>query len=280
MNYNEEKKKGNVLLVIVIVLLVILIGVGGVIIYQNYQNKNDSLQDVGTADQTDDDNVGSENNNQEPNVKDLSLDSTIVRELSSIFYGKYLSASLDDYNDYFYKNNKTEISLAPVELKVWMTLKKMGLPEVITESKLKDEYFGIFGKNTTYYAIDEINYCPSYEYNSNNGFYSKLSDGCGGTGCGGSTTKLIGAKEIIEKNQKRIEITEAVAFEKCPFSDSNPSEVISEFYKDYKYSEFVEEYDNSKNPLDVHPEKYAQYKYIFVEDNSGVYVFTSVERVK
>lgn len=67
MNYNEEKKKGNGLLVVVIILSVILIGVGSVIIYQNYHNKNDNLQDVGSSDKVDDDEL--ENDNSESNGK-------------------------------------------------------------------------------------------------------------------------------------------------------------------------------------------------------------------
>lgn len=273
MNYNEEKKKRNGLLVVVIILLVILIGVGGVIIYQNYQNNE--LQDVGTTDKTDDEHVGSENNNQGPVVKDLSLDSTIVRELSSVFYGKYLSGA-DNYDDYFYKNDRTEVASLAVEFKIWMALKKLNLPDVVSEEELKEEFFGIYGKNSNYVHLDKIGYCPIYEYNDY-GNYIYAAE-CGGTVCGGSISKLIRAQEIVEKGAKRIEIIEAVAFDSCRYSDS--SDNISKFYKDYNYTEFVEEYDNSKNPLDEHPEKYAQYKYTFVENSDGVYVFTNVERVK
>ena len=279
MNYNEEKKKGNGLLVVVIILLVVLIAVGSVLIYQNYQNKNNELQDVGTVDKIEDNTEDGNNDNNDKNemiVKDLSLDSTIVRELSSVFYGKYSSGAVDDYGDYFYKNARIDVASLPYEFKIWMSLKKLNLPEFITEEQLKQEFFSIFGKKTNYLHLDEIGTCPLYKYNEF-GNYTSASE-CGGTVCGGSISKLINAQEIVENDVKRVEIIEAVAFDSCEFSGS--SDYISKFYKDYKYTEFVEEYDNRKNPLDEHPEKYAQYKYTFVDDNSGVYVFTSVERVK
>lgn len=275
-NYNVEKK-GNGLLVLIIILLVVLIGACSVLIYQNFKNESDRKQDVETIDKTEDDLLDDNNNEKDDiTVTDLSLDSTIVRELSSVFYGKYLSDVSDGYEDYFYKNDRTDVASLSYEFKIWMALKKLNLPGPITEEQLKQEFFSIFGKKINYLHLDEIGTCPLYKYDDN-GTYDSASE-CGGTVCGGSISKLIKAQEIVEKGVKRIEIIEAVAFDSCKYSD--PLGNISKFYKDYKYTEFVEEYDVRKNPLDDHPDKYAQYKYTFVKDSDDIYVFTSVERVK
>lgn len=284
---NSDKKSGNILLIVITVLLIVLIGIGGVLIYQNLRDDRQVTNEDSSENKKEEDNDSSLDQ-EKTVVKDLSLNSTVVQELSSLFYNKYNNADtlsdLDGYDNYFYLDSKFDVSSLTNEFKLWMVLKKNDFPTSIEEYDLKEKFYSIFGDKVVYTHLEKINSKGGmvfYSYKDGTYYKDYLNDGIGNDAiCGGSRSKLLTAQEIIENNITRIEITEAVAFEKCPFADSIEDDSISEFYKDYNNSEFVEQYKNKNNPLDEHPEKYAQYKYTFVKDSNDIYAFTSVERIK
>jgi len=202
---------------------------------------------------------------------ELNLSSSIVYNLSSVFYQKYLTGAT--YEDYFYKQDKTEIKNIPNEMKILMAFDKVSKSSTVSENEYKEAYRQIFGSKANPPIVDSVSNCKfNYEYK--NGYYQEREvNGCGGAHCGGSFSKLIGAKNVKTEDVDKIIITEAVAFSDCPEGE------VTKFYKDYAREEFVEYSQFNTSPLDASYDKYAKYEYTFIKDSKDIYVFTSVERV-
>ena len=104
----------------------------------------------------------------------------------------------------FYDFGNIDIADLSFENKAWITLKKLGLPSVISEEDLKKEFFGIFGRKASYLQInDAIGDCPFYVIEDNS--YTIDNDiVCGKVSCGGSKSKLMDAYEIYDNGIRRI----------------------------------------------------------------------------
>lgn len=262
----EENKKSKLGLGILIgVLVALVIGLAGFIVYDkvlsNDNNNNDDKQDI--------------IENQGETITDLSLDSTIVQSLSSIFYQKYNAGNMDGYDEYFYKNNKTNINSIPNKLKLYMVIAKMGGPNAyLLNENFDSEYNFIFGKNNNY-TLEEVQYGCNIYYACNDGkdFCLRNLDGCGGAVCGGSQTKLAYAKQITSSKETRIEIYEHFYYVDC---DENG------YYSDYNKTNLITKgaYVSPEDIFEKYSNQLGMYKYTFVKNSSDTYVFTSVERVK
>lgn len=299
MNYNEEKKKGNGLLVVVIILSVILIGVGSVIIYQNYQNKNDSLQDVETSDKVDDDNVGSENNNNQTNSENELVEVSVFEAdklnyddlYKNIFpgyydyYGIYIEGI--NYGFYYHNADLRVVEDMPHKIKLSIVANYVvrnydeyftGELPVVPESILKDAYYTIFGNDGYYF--EELENCPGFTKK-----YDGLKEdevffpGCGDSGMPGFETEII-------KYEKNSSNNELYIYEVAGFFGYLGD--LFNLYKDYSKTELVvENVSDDKLNLLTYKDKLNTYKYTFKYKDNGDsetnwrdYCFYSVERVK
>lgn len=256
-------KNNKILYAIILVLVAIVCLLSGFIIGNgNLFNKESNKEQV-------------ENNDKREKVTELELSSTLVTTLSKSFYGNFLNTGASDYDNYFYKNNKTDIASLSDELKAIITFRSLGNQKSIKLSDFELAYKQIFGGNVIVPSINKTNDCLTL-YELVDGFYEIPVGGCGGTTGSVTYSKLIKAEQIQTSTSDKIIISEAVAF--MTYKDNSEA-----LYKDYQFTEFVEDYtyDMNKNPLDyVDYSKYALYDYTFVKDSTGIYVFTSVERVK
>ena len=295
MNYNEEKKKGNGLLVVVIILLVVLIGVGGVLIYQNYQNKNNELQDVEITDKNNENKL--ENNDSgSSEINDNSLVTIdIDSELVNLLINKL--EPLDDFafrylypdNSYYaeskfgimYKLDRLLAENLPVDVKSYLVAaelysEKEEDTDFVCEYKLtveafREEYYNFFGKNANYEIVAYDFALPLLRFQGD----EIIIGSCGGDTRGPGY--FIYSKYIrAEKNKSEIYL-----YEKVAFADER-EEVVDKynFYSDVEYTKMIiddvseEEIFSSK-----YIDKLPEYKYTFkLED--GNYYFYSVERVK
>lgn len=299
MNYNEEKKKGNGLLVVVIILSVILIGVGSVIIYQNYQNKNDSLQDVETSDKVDDDNVGSENNNNQTNSENELVEVSVFEAdklnyddlYKNIFPGYYDSYGIYiegiNYGFYYHNADLRVVEDMPHKIKLSIVANYVvtnydeyftGELPVVPESILKDAYYTIFGNGGYYF--EELENCPGFTKK-----YDGLKEGevlfpgCGDTGLPVIKTEII-------KYEKNSSNNELYIYEVAGFFGYLGD--LFNLYKDYSKTELVvENVSDDKLNLLTYKDKLNTYKYTFKYKDNGDsetnwrdYYFYSVERVK
>jgi len=299
----EEKKVNstNKLLIVLVVLLSLLVGgFGGYIVFSHI-SKNDSKnfnKIEGEAIDKDKHESGNKDNIDEEIVKDLSLDSTIVQTLSDKVIGVYTNNLLSKYEDYFYKNDKVilvdeditfKLSLAAETISDYFKRDNFGYNcdsgvcgvSYIDEDSLKQAYYSLFGNNTTYtresFNLSGCTSSSNYTWSSvNNRYETKIPDGCGGTVCGGTISKLAYAKQITSSTVDKIEIYEYFYKEVC-------GDNINYYYSDYNKNNLIGSTTNLSNPEDVftkYTDKLGQYKYTFVKDSDGIYVFTSVEKVK
>ena len=257
----EENKKSKLGLGILIgVLVSLIIGLAGFIVYDKVLSEDNN--------KVENENASNNNNTGSENVTELSLSNTLVNSLSNIFYGKYLHSEATIYDNYFYKQSKTVVSNVPDELKMIMTFKYLNNPEKVSVAEYEKAYRQIFGSSSTPVKLNKTDDCDT-NYELVNGYYQhpELSS-CGGMGNGITYSKLIKAIQIKDTTTDKIVISEAVAF-------VNPSGS----YKDVNYTQLIDA-NVDKNPLDKDYTKYAQYDYTFVKDANGIYVFTSVEKIK
>ncbi len=251
----EENKKSKLGLGILIgVLVALVIGLAGFIAYDMVLS--------------DDNHKVEENDTSKEETVELNLSSSIVTSLSKVFHGKYLHSEVSIYENYFYKQSKTVVSNVPDELKMIMTFKYLNKPEKVSVTEYEKAYRQIFGSSSTPVKLNKTDDCDA-DYELVNGYYQHPEfGGCGGMGNEITYSKLIKAIQIKDTTTDKIVISEAVAF-------VNPSGS----YKDVNYTQLIDA-NGEKNPLDKDYTKYAQYDYTFVKDANGIYVFTSVEKIK
>lgn len=259
-------KKVNILtaLVVVLIALVIILGGSFAYMYFNGGSGNNNLVKDNNENQSEQDNG--------ENIKELSLDSDIVKGLINIFYGehgnKFGTTEVSEYDDYFYKQDKTIIANIPEEMKMVMTFYSLGNPESVNYSGFEKEYKKIFGNNANIPDIKVLELCEMH-YRYEDGNYVQHETSCGGAGCGGSEQELAYAKQITSTNENKIEIYEYFSYYDCD---------EEQLYADYARTNPIDIPEGAS--LEEHLDKLGMYKYTFVEDNDGNYVFTSVEKVK
>ena len=262
--------------IIISEIIGIVIGVSGFIVYDKVLvNDNDPIKE----NYKDNDSVIVEDVDkiEKETTTKLGLSSTLVISLSNVFHKKFVDTGVSVYDNYFYNQNKTNIANAPDKLKMVMTFRSLGNANYISVADFEVAYKSIFGSDAKVPSITRIDDCLS-DYELVTDYYQHPDmGGCGGTTASRVFSKLVDAKLIKKGDDETIVISEAVAF--ATMSDNGEHE---ELYKDVKHTEFVENYsfNNNENPLDFNSSKYAQFDYTFVKDEAGIYVFTSVERVK
>lgn len=274
-------------------LVAIILMLSGFIVYDKVLSK-DNINDSN--------NENGDNGNKDSIIyKDLLISDSVVKDLSSKVIGIYTNNMLSRYSDYFYKRNKItladedisfKLSLAAESVRSSFSVSNDGYNcdsgvcgiSYIDEATIKNAYYNLFGSTgysrATFYVADCVG-SDGYTWSSqNNRYEANVVDGCGGVSFGGAISKLGYAKKISSDSETTIELYEYFAYqypgdedeEVNYYSDYNKTQLITSISieKDYSKDEFFSNFSN----------KSGLYKYTFKKDKDGIYVFTSVEKVK
>lgn len=296
--YDKEKKKNSKgFLFIIVILLVTLIT-----LFVYYLFFIDNVKDKGNDNQKgeiveiEDSDTSKGDFKEEGNAEtiDLDINSTIVKTLSERVIGVFTNNYASDYIDYFYQKDKIVLENESMSFK--LSLVGEGIPKsfhsipgncidgtctqisYIDEDTIKKAYYEIFGVNSNYTRSEfNIGGCAdTYHWSdSNNRYEAIVKDGCGGTVCGGSTSKLAYAKQIVTSEMDKIELYEYYYKSVCSSSDNNIY-----YYSDYNQTKLITKSPNLINPFNNFIDQLGMYKYTFIKNKNDIYVFTSVERVK
>ena len=285
---NEVKKSNKGLYAIITILCIAVLGLGGFIVYDKFikedKEKSNISDNQTSKDNTDSKLVETTLSNDDPKVKDLA-NKVIGVFTNSILFGDYF-----EYNNYFYKKDKVILKDESLKFKLSLAAAKMEIKSLenddniiyyIEENDLKDTYYSLFGKDSNYERTDiMVDNCPnSLSWSNENNRYEKVvpkTGGCGGTSFGGVYVKLGYAKQKKNSNTDIIDLYEyfiSLNPEKGVYSDYNNTNLITTFTN----------YDNNKiidEVVNEYEDKVGIYKYSFVKDSDGNYVFTSVEKVR
>ena len=290
-NLEVEKKKNNKgLLIIIIILLSILILLFTyyLFFFESDNNGNDIKSDNDIVEKDED---KSETSTDEKEIiKDLDLNDPTVKKLSDRVIGICTNNLISDYNDYFYKQDYLDIKNRSLEFKIFLStyqifadaLNSNSSNVTLTESEVKNAYESLFGENGGYKPTSFTSICGvKFEYK--NGIYDSHVSGssgdgpqCGDTSAGFSQSSLAFAKNIITSTEEKIELYEYYYYEDYSQGD-DPI-----YYSDYNKKNifFTGDSITKGEVINKYKDKLGQYKYTFIKDSDGVYVFTSVERVK
>lgn len=281
----EERKFNSIPIIVILILLIICLS--GYIVYDKFIFINDEQIENNNNLNNDFD-----NGNDEEIVTDLSLSSSLVKDLSSKVIGIYHDVSAYPY--YFFKRDKVILSDEPMSFKLSLAAefvqeslkyvdrdcsKDIGGISYLDEEILKNAYYEIFGSDVVYErsSFQLVRVCGFSEYNwsnTNNRYEAKGKCGCGGDSIGGSRTKLAYAKQVKNNEETRIELYEYFVYADYDFENST-----FKYYSDYNQTNFIG-LDLPDDFFDKYSEQAGLYKYTFIQDNSGIYVFTSVEKVR
>ena len=277
MEENKKSKFGFIGLgVFVGVVLSVIVGLAGFIVYDKVLTKSDNERVESNS------SVDVKNNENEV-ITDLSLDSTIVKSLRNIINS--------DSEEHLYKNNKVIFADEDITLKLTIAATYIsnlfmtdeygydcsnGICGIsyTSEDKIKNAYYEIFGKDSKYNRSNfyVYNNCGTYSWSEeNNRYEAKMSFGCGGAWCGIPMIKPAYAKLITSFSENRIEIYDYFYYSECEGG----------YYSDYNKTNLITDSNISEEELfNNYTDKLGMYKYTFVDEGNGNYVFTSVERVK
>lgn len=265
----------------IIILILLIMGLSGYIVYDKFLSNN--------SEPIENNNNNDENNdiNKDDGIN-LDLSSDLVKDLSSKVIG-----SAHSY--YFYKRDKIIIEDEPMSFKLSLASELVEPKSLgwdcqndkegiiyIDEGSLKNAYYEIFGSNIKYEKVSSFykSICETVEFNwssTNNRYEAKGVCGCGGGPIDGFVTQLAYAKKVKDNKETKIELYEYFAL-----SIWEDEESKYKYYSDYNKTNFIGlDVHNSKiDFFNKYSEQLGLYKYTFVQDNNGTYVFTSVERVK
>ena len=278
------KKSTGIIFALFAVIAALLAGLGIGIYLNNGNNNKPSIKE------------------DDVKVKDLSLNSTIIKQLSKDTIGVYTNNIISEYADYFYRKDKIileeedisfRLSLAAETISDKFEEDRVGYDcntgicgiSYIDEENLKNAYYSLFGTSSKYeranFSLASCAGYDGYKWNEEkNRFEAEIKDGCGGANCGGSVSKVAYAKEYISNDSDKIEIYEYYIKVDCAL-DSN----VFNVYSDYNatnliYTAKTMEDASIASLLNTNKDKLGLYKYTFEIDKNDTYVFLSVEKVK
>lgn len=268
----------------IIILILLIMGLSGYIVYDKFlSNNSESIENNNNNDENNDINKAG--------VINLDLSSDLVKDLSSKVINNYSVSSI-----YFYERDKIIIEDEPMSFKLALAselaeTKSLGSDcqnnkegiIYIEEQELVNAYYEIFGSEVKYEKVSSFyrsRYCSAkYNWSSiNNRYEAKGVCGCGGGGpMDGPVTQLAYAKQEKNNEETKVELYEYFAL-----SIWDDEESKYKYYSDYNKTNFIglDVYNSKIDFFNKYSEQLGLYKYTFVQDNNGTYVFTSVERVK
>ena len=287
LNIKQNKSGSTGLGIIIGLLIAVIVGMGAYIVFDKVIDKH---KDEGTKETT------PKSSQTTTTEKELDINSDLIKKLSKVV-GAYKNDELSKYTNYFYKNKKVILKDEPLEFRLSLAARtldnssfkedktdfdpengKFGIAYV-SEDLVKDAYKNIFGTTSDYKRsnFDLGNCANDYTWSStNNRYESPYIEGCGGSSCEWINSKVSSAKQITTKSEDKIEIYEKIInFSGC--------ESTMKYYADYDKTNLLEEVSSVLDEevlFNKYSDKASTYKYTFVKDSAGNYVFTSVEKVK
>lgn len=263
----KPKKKKTVLWVILSLIIGILIGGGSLYYYDHIYKKSDNKKESNNV-------INKDDNKKQDNVKELNIDSYLVKKLMTGIHFKDGSIS----EKTLYIENKTNAKDLDSNYLDNLLLKEGyrvtdSFTDKISIKDLELARENLFGKN---YEIiiptdKEVGSCPVFNYDVANKIYNKSNEQC-------SLTNDIKIDYVTVsatmKEEDNVTVYERVAFIK---NDG--------VYKKIDGSNNLSEKLNDVNPDDFNinenNDKLNRYKYTFKYDkDTKNYVFESIELVK
>ena len=262
----KPKKKKTVLWIILTLIIGILIGGGSLYYYDNFYKKNNNKSDNKV--------VNNNDNTKDISVKELNIDSYLVKKLMTGIH--FIDGSISEKTLYIEdKTNAKDLDsnyLDNLLLKEGYRVTN-SFTDTISIKDLELARENLFGKN---YEIiiptdKEVGTCPLFNYDVANKTYKKSSETCSLTS--DIKIKYVTVSATIKENDN-ITIYERVAFVKDDgvYKKIDGSNNLSEKLEDVNPKDFN---------INENNEKLNRYKYIFRYDiNTKNYVFESVELLK
>ncbi|MBP3799409.1 MAG: hypothetical protein ILA19_00365 [Bacilli bacterium] len=263
----KPKKKKTVLWIILSLIIGILIGGGSLYYYDHIYKKSDNKKESNNV-------INKDDNKKQDNVKELNIDSYLVKKLMTGIHFKDGSIS----EKTLYIENKTNAKDLDSNYLDNLLLKEGyrvtdSFTDKISIKDLELARENLFGKN---YEIiiptdKEVGSCPVFNYDVANKIYNKSNEQC-------SLTNDIKIDYVTVsatmKEEDNVTVYERVAFIKNDgvYKKIDGSNNLSEKLDDVKPDDFNISENN---------DKLNRYKYIFKYDkDTKNYVFESVELVK
>ena len=263
----KPKKKKTVLWVILSLIIGILIGGGSLYYYDHIYKKSDNKKESNNV-------INKDDNKKQDNVKELNIDSYLVKKLMTGIHFKDGSIS----EKTLYIENKTNAKDLDSNYLDNLLLKEGyrvtdSFTDKISIKDLELARENLFGKN---YEIiiptdKEVGSCPVFNYDVANKIYNKSNEQC-------SLTNDIKIDYVTVsatmKEEDNVTIYERVAFIKNDgvYKKIDGSNNLSEKLDDVNPDDFN---------INENNDKLNRYKYIFKYDkDTKNYVFESVELVK
>lgn len=263
----KPKKKKTVLWIILSLIIGILIGGGSLYYYDHIYKKSDNKKESNNV-------INKDDNKKQDNVKELNIDSYLVKKLMTGIHFKDGSIS----EKTLYIENKTNAKDLDSNYLDNLLLKEGyrvtdSFTDKISIKDLELARENLFGKN---YEIiiptdKEVGSCPVFNYDVANKIYNKSNEQC-------SLTNDIKIDYVTVsatmKEEDNVTVYERVAFIKNDgvYKKIDGSNNLSEKLDDVNPDDFN---------INENNDKLNRYKYIFKYDkDTKNYVFESIELVK
>ena len=299
----EKQGKSKGLVIVIIILVIVILGLVGYICYdKGVFGKADSGQKIEEKEKPKEE--------KEEEITDNTLIDHLSKKVSivniydgynnlpseysdkSILTNKYLSVSaygsMDSKGNNVYNstlNDKTKLRMVLLNgvnyTKVTIPEKEVNLKEKVaykvlrgqtTVKEVEDAYLKIFGEEMKDYVPVNTgnNVCPSFYYDSVNKVYYGMAE------CGGIDASSL----VIYKNKFTTKGNEAYVYVNVGHTIGDKLyngvdiSATTELIGEYKAS------DNSPAIDENNYQKFVEYKYVFIKDNTGNYYFSKVEKNK
>ena len=260
-NKENEMRGRNFVLFVVACILIVCIGFGGFFLGMNYEDGEFFSKEDKSEEKT--------KKKKETKIENLNVTDSIVQ---TVFNRINLNDKCD--SKIFISNKKitpTDVEDKSIASAVFAYFSRQNpnsnLAESYTRDQVNDASKVLFGKSFSY-PHGDVNLCPHYTFDAENGIYKQEGAGCGGT-CSPFTikTRIVRAQKVDDT----LEIYVRALFPKD-----------GKYYSDYdKTNELslVVNYEGVPYDSDENYAKGDLYKFIFeLEDDN--YYFVSSEPVK
>jgi len=279
-----NNKKGNISTVIIVVLLMVIIGLGFYVACDKgliFSNDNNN-EEIDNNENVDSNNNGNHNDENKVPVGETKItDSTIIDALNNnvdIISQSSLGCSPSIIENLYI--NDVENSNVSIEDKLLITLNSIDKVVEGPESSKKiyaktveEQIYKLFGE-TKNIKHKNFSWCPIYTYNENQKTYT-YSYACGG----GCPVDFMTYTYNYSVNDNKYYVYQSLGRQ---FLDDESDNLIiygnyekSKIVKKGTYEEMINFQLNESNYQD-----FSAYKWTFIKDSEGNYIFDSLVRIK
>lgn len=281
----KENRQNKGMIITIVILVLALLGTTGYIVYDKFLKEE---VDVSKEDK---------NNNQYENIEKEITDSLLKEGLAKkiTMLEKISNMETEKYRDgYIYKKDISNSEINS-EVKLYNVLQNLyneneGLIPVTTNYDFKElepyksfatqidvslvteRYYDLYGEKII--SHQNLNGCPTFIYDATNSKYYGMAE-CGGT----SPTYLKSYNNKYTQLKDNFYVYVSLASITNNEQEDN-STVYTDYemqnkYKDVTIQEVENNLINSSNYKD-----FSEYKYTFIKNENGNYIFSAIERVK